>query len=339
MQRTPDFAVSIGGEPLTDYLVSLFALDLAAPPKAPPTISLSVTDNAGGESDKFSLTFARQGVSPPPKSGDEVKVSLGYKETGLVYKGTFFVDRPTTQLDKNGGRSISITATSANMTGKLKEPRHEGHRERKIGDLVKKIAARNNLSPVVSSALASLPAMQADQTHESDMHLLSRLARDTGANFKIADGRLFFLERRGMKTASGTPLIPYTAIATDIISASWEGGEREDFKSVEAGYHDQNQAKRMIETIGSGEPKRVLNRTFANQEQARKAAEAEMKQGTASKDRLSIVAVGNPFLKAEDAYTMPPLEVEYAGDWSIQKVEDVIDKSGYINNIDLERPQ
>lgn len=95
----------------------------------------------------------------------------------------------------------------------------------------------------------------------------------------------------------------------------------------------------MIESVGSGEPKRMLNRTFANKDQARQAADAELKQATASKDILSVVAVGNPFLKAEDAYTMPPLEVEYAGDWSIQKVEDAIDKSGYINNIDLERPQ
>lgn len=336
---TPDFFISIGGAALTNFLMDLFLQDLRAAPKAPPTMSMSVTDNAGGESDKFNLTFARQGFGSPPKSGDIVVVSLGYKETGLVYKGTFFVDKPSSSLSKDGGRTISITATSADMTSKLKEPRHEGHRERKLGALTKKIAARHELSPVVSSSLSNITVMQGDQTQESDFHFLSRIARDVGANFKISDGRLFMLERRGNKTASGIILSAYEAIATDIISAEWEGGERENFKTVEASWHDQENAKRVIEKAGSGEPKKTLKRTFQTAEQAKKAAEAELKEGTASKDRLSVTAVGNPLLMAGDAYTMPAIEPEYAGAWSIQNVENTLDKNGFIDNLSLERPQ
>lgn len=338
MTSTPDFSVSIGGQALTNYLHSLFAADLSAPPQAPPTVSLSHTDNAGGESDKFEITFARSGTSAPPKSGDEVLVKLGYKETGLVDKGKFIVDQPSSNIDKSGGRTITITATSADMTGKLKEPRHEGYEERKVGAVVKKVAGRNSLSPVVSKSLANLPVPQADQTHESDMHFLSRIARDLGANFKVADGKLFFLERRGMKTASGSSLVAYRPAASDIISASWQGGERQSYKSVEAGYHDQAKAKRMVEEAGSGDPKRTLNRTFATKDQAKKAAEAELKQGNASKDTMEVEMVGNPFLQAEDAFEMPPLEVEYQGKWSVQKVENNYAKDGYTTSLSLERP-
>ncbi|MEL6588283.1 MAG: hypothetical protein AAFQ50_16825, partial [Pseudomonadota bacterium] len=53
----------------------------------------------------------------------------------------------------------------------------------------------------VMDANVELP--QADQTQESDMHFLSRLARDVGASFKITDGRLIFVARRSGNVASG----------------------------------------------------------------------------------------------------------------------------------------
>lgn len=142
-----------------------------------------------------------------------------------------------------------------------------------------------------------------------------------------------------MKTASGSSLVAYSPAASDIISASWQGGERQSYKSVEAGYHDQAKAKRMVEKAGSGDPKRTLNRTFATKDQAKKAAEAELKQGNASKDTMEIEMVGNPFLQAEDAFEMPSLEVEYQGKWSVQTVVNKYDKSGYTTSLSLERPQ
>ena len=71
----------------------------------------------------------------------------------------------------------------------------------------------------------------------------------------------------------------------------------------------------------------------------KKAAEAGLKEGTACKDRFSVTAVGNPLLMAGDAYTMPAIEPEYAGAWSIQNVENTLDKNGFIDNLSLERPQ
>lgn len=338
--RTPILEVSIGGQDYTSYLMSLFALDAAAPRLAPSNLDISITDNAGGEADKLNLTFARRGRSAPPKSGDKVLAALGYKETGVVAMGTFTVDQPSSKLDKSGGRTITITATSADMTGKLKEQRHEGHKERTVEKVVNKIAGRNGLTPTISPALKAIAVPQADQTHESDMHFLSRIAQDLGARFKVVEGRLLFIERRGGVTAGGAPKIAHILGPTDIISAAWTGSERQAHGTVKAGYHDQGAGKRMFaEAKGEGDTEKVLKKTYATKELAQRAAEEDRKNGQASRDTMEVEIEGNPFIRAEHRLVLPALEVEHAGEWSVEThIHKVTKGSGYTGSLSLERP-
>ncbi|MEL6503502.1 MAG: contractile injection system protein, VgrG/Pvc8 family [Pseudomonadota bacterium] len=339
-QLTPDFQISIGGEPFTDYLKALFALDQEAPPRAPANLDISITDNAGGTSDKLELTFARSGFTRPPKAGDKVDVAFGYVETGVVSMGIFTIDKPRSTLAKDGGRQISITATSADMTSKLKEPRNEGYEKRTVKDVVGKIAGRNGLSPVIDGELAAIELPQADQTQESDMHFLSRLARDVGASFKITDGRLIFMTRRSGKVASGAGKISHILAPTDILMASWEGGERAAFGKVQAAWHDKAKAKREIEevSVGEGDTTKVLKRTYATKVQAKKAAEAEGKDGQAAKETMEVEIVGNPFIRAEHQVELPLLEPEYAGLWIAQKHLHRVGKgTGFRGTLSLER--
>ena len=57
----------------------------------PFLISLTITDEPGLKSDKLELILAEQSLELP-KTGEYLRVSLGYKESGLFDMGTFVID-------------------------------------------------------------------------------------------------------------------------------------------------------------------------------------------------------------------------------------------------------
>ena len=328
--QTPFCTVIINGQDISSYLLNL--IDKGR------LMNITITDEAGFKSDSVAITIARDGSIAIPPKGSPISVAFGYRESGSMQMGEYVSDIPRTSGSKDGGHLMHIEGTAANMGGSLKEEQTKSFHEKTISDIVSDIAGRNGLTPVVGAKLAGIIIPHIDQTHESDMHFLTRLAGDVNATFKIAENKLFFVDRRTGKSASGLLLpsieIPYGGV----LDYEWEGGEREKFKSVKAWWHDQSEASRKSVKVGSGSPEKTLPRTYPTKDEAKRAAETALKDGIASGDTASVTVVGDPQLRAEGTQVLNGPQPELIGTWSIQRAEHEFDKTGgYLTSTELEK--
>jgi phage protein D len=95
-------------------------------------------------------------------------------------------------------------------------------------------ASKHSLIPKVSGDLADIVLSHLDQTNESDMHLLTRLAKDYGAIAKPSAGNLIFALQGLAKSVSGVFLGTTTIDIKGVISWSYTESERENYGNVKS---------------------------------------------------------------------------------------------------------
>lgn len=175
---TPDFSLIVSGDDITGLIRRRL-------------ISLTVTDEAGIKSDALDVTLDdRDARIAVPSPGAVIAVSLGYKEVGLTPMGRYAADEVT--LSGPPAR-LRFRGASADMGGALKSMKTRNFDEITLGDLVETMAGEHNLKSVVSDALGKIAYDHIAQVDESDMHLLTRLARNHDATVKA--GALLLAER------------------------------------------------------------------------------------------------------------------------------------------------
>ncbi|RDH41649.1 contractile injection system protein, VgrG/Pvc8 family [Zooshikella ganghwensis] len=101
---------------------------------------------------------------------------------------------------------MQIKARGADLKGPIRAPRSQSWHQVKLTDLVGTIAQRHGLNPKVAEKFTDLIIQHIDQTEESDLHFLSRIANQYDAIAKPAGEHLLFVERNQGKTASGKQL-------------------------------------------------------------------------------------------------------------------------------------
>lgn len=333
MARTPDFRVVVGGQDISSYLVDLL--------ERGKLMTVEVTDNSGKEADSIQIDVVRDGTIPIPAKGTLIECEFGWLGTGRRDYGMFYSDQPQTSGSGSGdeGHKLSISGTSADMSGTLKQQRTQSYDRKTVGEIVKEVAGRNKLIAAVADTIANIKIPHIDQTQESDANFLTRLADDLGVSFKPKMGRLLFTERGVPKSIGGIPFPDIEFPAAEILDYTWAGPERGNFKSVKATWHDQAKATRQSYIAGSGEPQRVLPRTYASEAEATRAADAALKDGTASGETASVTLVGNQNVFAESKISLiaPVQSPELGGSWSVQVARQRLSGDGYETPVDLER--
>lgn len=299
-------------------------------------MSLSVTDKAGVESDRLTVSLDdRDGIIAVPRRGAELAVSLGYEGRVLQRMGVYFVD----EVEVTGPvRTMTIRANAADMTGGIKAPRERSFDKVKFGDIVAGIAGEHGLTPSVPSELADKIIDHADQS-ESDMQFLSRLASQLSATVKIADKRLIVAKRAAGETTSGRKLPTVGISAGDCAGWSASIAERAAYKSVLAYYHDAAKAKRVPVTAGSGEPVLTLRNSYKTKGEAEQAAKSRLEalsRATASVQLNGVV--GDPLLSAERLALLSGFRAGVdGGGWVVDEVTHTVDVSGYTCDVSLVR--
>ena len=185
----PDYRLSVNGQDITPKLGGRL-------------IELRLSESRGEEADQLSLTLddADGRMAIPPK-GATIDVQLGWAGQ-LVDKGSFVVD----ETEHSGAPDrISIRARSANMGQSLRQRTSRSWHNTTLGAIVQALALDNDLPARIAPTLAQLPVQHLDQTNESDLHLLTRLARQHDAVATIKKGQLIFLPINSRTTASGKP--------------------------------------------------------------------------------------------------------------------------------------
>lgn len=299
-------------------------------------VSLEYSDQAGVKSDRLSVVLddRDQRLALPP-TGATLELLMGYDTGPLARMGRFVVD----EVEVSGpGRLLVISANAADMTAGIKAPKERSFHDITLGDLVKTVASDNRLEPSIAPDLASIALGHVDQT-ESDMQLLSRLCAERDAVCKVADGFLVVAKHASGQTNSGKalPLVPVSVGQVGSWRASFT--DRGKYASVVANWQDKGAAQRKQYKAGQGDPALTLRQTYANEAEAKAAADSKFKSLGRGTGKLSLSGMpGDTALAAERELVLAGFRagVDGAG-WIATSVTHRIDSGGYTCSVDAER--
>lgn len=306
--------------------------------------SLTLTDESGENTDLLEITLTDHDDAKPialPPTGAELQLFLGYD--GTLRKMGLYVCDDVEVGGWPGYLTIKAHAAPWDDTPKGKVD-FQSHKARRwpagttIGAMVKKMAQEHGMTASVSASLASIALPHFDQSEESDMNLLLRLAKKYDAIAKPAGGVLVFAQRGAAQSASGQdlPRIPVTAIGTGAFRMS--RSTRESAGTVVAYWHSKRAAKRTAVTVGTGEPVKRLKMYFPTEAMALAAAKAEIGRRARGEFKLSINFPGNPQCTAESVLDLSGFRDGVNGEWLVKKAQHSLSKEAYRCVVDCERP-
>ena len=322
---TPDFTIKVDGrEDATAAIRDRF-------------LKLSVTDEAGEQSDSAEIRVDdRDHVVELPRKGSELEISLGWKDGKRTPTGRYVVDETGLEGPPD---TLVIRARGADMRQPLKARKTRSWSDVSLGDLVAGIASEHGLRSRVGNALRSIRIPHLDQTEESDLHLLTRLARDYDAIAKPASGVLLLVPRGDAVSASGAsmPVIDVTPGNASRWRVSL--ADRSEYQAVRASWRDAEAAGDITEEAGSGGTVYTLRRLYPSSSEARSAARAKLKALMRGTGRLSITLdPGSPEVSAEAALQLQGFRPGLDGRWICMRVTHAIASSGYSTTAVAELP-
>lgn len=344
-QPTPDYQILVNGKDISPKMKTRL-------------MSLRLTDNRGFEADtvEVQLDDADGELAMPPK-GATMQVRIGWKGSALVDKGTYTID----ELEHSGPPdAITIRGKSADMRGTLQQSREQSFHKQSVSSIIDVIAARHQLKAKISDNLKMEFIDHIDQANESDANFLSRLAEQFDAIATVKNGNLLFLQAGLAHNASGIALDRVDIPRQSGDSHHFGVADRDAYSGVVAYWQNDKAAKRQTVKakkpteakpsdvkvivgekeimVGSNDNVKTLRHTYANKQNAERAARAmwdKLQRGVAT--FTITLAMGRPEL-------FPELPVNVSGfkpqidnsDWLLTRVEHNITDTGYTTGIELE---
>lgn len=320
---TPDFKIVANREDITEVLRSRL-------------LDLRITDEAGIKSDKVEITLDdSDNLIAWPEHGAELEVFLGYKETGLSRMGLYVVD----ELSHHGPPdTLVIQGKAADMRSSIKAPKTRSWEGFTIGTLVATIAAEHQLTGRIADLFLSTEIDHVDQTEESDLHFLTRLARQYDAVSKPVDGFWVFVPKGQSKAASGQSLPQIDISKTNITQYRFSQTERDKYQSVTAHWDDKENAQRIAVIVGEGKPNFVMRHAYPTVAEAQRAADAKFSALARGVATLSLTLIGNTSVQAEGTLNILDLRNPIKSPWLIIRAEHQLSARGFITRVDTETP-
>ncbi|WP_038195943.1 phage late control D family protein [Xenorhabdus bovienii] len=323
-------------------------------------LSLSLTDNRGFEADTLELAIDdTDGKIELPPRGAEIVVRIGWQGEPLIEKGVFVVD----EISHGGPPDrLEITARSADFREEFNIKREYSWHDVTVGDVVSAIAGRYNLQPAVSRQLMEIDIDHADQTNESDISFLSRMAEMLGAIATIKNGNLLFIIP-GRGVSQSGKMLPVITIHRDSGDRhSFRMADRAAYTGVKAHWLDLNFGKQPATTLkrkrkkprkkkqekssrregeyleGADGNVYVMRQTFKTERTARRAAAAKWATLQRGAAEFSIT------LARGRADLYPDLTASVVGfktaidshQWTISRVVHNLSESGFTTQLELE---
>ena len=320
----PDFKIIANGTDITPLI-------------ADRLLSLTVTDERGEKSDTavIEIDNRERRIAVPP-TGATMEIWLGYRKTGQTRLGVFTCD----EIELSGPPDVlTIEGKAADMGKSLKAAKTRSWDAMTLGGIVSTIAGEHGLTPKTAEDLAATAYEHLDQTDESDLHFLTRLARDLDAVAKPAQRHLLFVPRGDTKAASGALLTPVAASPADL-AGGWKArfADRGRYTAVKAYWHDVEGAARREVMAGSGRPVFTLRNPFPSEAEAIAAARAKLRalgRGTAT---FEAEFIGRPDFAAEAPLNLQGFGAAVDGAWVLTQVtHSYRDGSGYRCSIEAEQ--
>ncbi|MEA4710976.1 phage late control D family protein [Klebsiella pneumoniae] len=344
LSRIPAFNVLMGGKTLTVLDEKL--------------ISLELTDNRGFNADELTISVDdSQGDIALPPRGAELSVSLGWQGEPLIYKGIYIVD----EVSHSGPPDrIDITARSADFRDEFNVKREVSWHDVTVERIVSAIAHRYKLKPIISEQLMNAEIDHADQTQESDMSFLTRIADILGAIATVKNGCLLFILPGGGVSANGKALPEFAITRSSGDRHSFRIADRDAYTGVQAYWLDLDFGKKKKVTVRkrkkttekkprsssregdyiAGEDGNVfvLRTTYSSEIAAQRAAAAKWQQLQRGAAEFNLtLAYGRADLYPEMHGTVTGFKEAIDNqDWIIAKATHSIDDNGFQTRLELE---
>lgn len=359
MGKTPDFRISLIKKERQDITANLSSR----------LISLTLDDNRGFEADELCLELSdHDGLLAFPPRGVLLEVAIGWKGEALINKGRYLVD----ELTYTGAPDkLAIRARSADLRGSLSTKQERSFHNITIGELIRQIAQENQLAPLCHQDFQDTLIPHIDQTNESPMSFLTRLAEDYDAIATVKNGNLLFIPTGKGKNARAKDL-PTIEIHKQLgDNYHFAIVENNNYKAVRAYWHNFDNGKkgevlidgnaeivRQSRTTKTGkESKQKKNVLIQHQPieaqsdqiktlrhvykyegaamNATKAAFDKLQRGVATFSLT--LALGNPELMPERPATLKGFKAEIDGEnWIISKVSHHLSNTGFTSTVEFE---
>jgi phage protein D len=361
-----------GAEVTPDFMLNLDQKDITHSIRS-RLISLSLTDNRGFEADQLDIELDdADGQLAMPERGAVISLFLGWKGAALVGKGSFTVD----EVEHHGAPdTLTVRARSADFRGSLNSRRALSYHDTTLGEVVKQVAERNNLTARLADGLAAIAIPHLDQTQESDAKFITRLASLNGAVAAVKQGTLLFIKPGRGVTASGKPIPQMTITRQDGDRHSFSLADRGAYTGVTASWlHTKDPAPKKVKLqrkkkephlralqhpsakvtkkkvaktpeakegeymAGSEDNVYALTTVYASKAAAMRAAQAKWEKLQRGVAEFSItLAMGRADLFPETPVAVNGFKtVIDAQPWIISKVQHNLSNSGFITTLNLE---
>lgn len=327
------YLFSVDGADLTDTLMDRVT-------------RLTVVDAEGLASDTLEVELDDRGQRIQlPASGDRLRLLLGYLERPPVPTiGDFVVD----EVRLSGPPlTISFSAKGADMVRtSVKAPRIDAGDDDTLDKLARRIAQRQGLEPHIHPDAAHIPIGHIDQQGESDMALLTRVARARDWVLRLDGERLTLRPHAGNLPPAREPQPWRPALhrldARRITRYDYTSNSRSQYSKVRSYYYDPDTGRRVPVEVGDGQhqdaPVMEVRHDAKDERAARDAAAARLRQLRRSSGSLTIELPGDTRLLAGHHVLVTGLSDPVGGQWVIQRAEHTLDAEGLRTRIECVPP-
>lgn len=336
-------------------------------------ISIELIDKRGFEADELTIELDdRDGALAIPKVGSRIKLYLGYRQTGTVYKGEYLFSEFT---HRGAPDTLSITARSADLAETLAQQKERSWHRKTLYQIVETIAKEHGYEPRISDAYRLADIAHTDQTNESDASFLTRLAEQYDAIATVKDGKLLFIPAGEAQTAGGQGIPVLEIVRSEGDGHSFSYSSTNAYNAVRAYYTDKNsgQKKEVVISKDNLAPERktvtaprrrrrngsrtvtrtvettrkidteglkikTLRHLYASEANALSGARAAFRRLLRGAARFEItLAAGRPDLHPETPVAVSGFKPEIdAQNWIIEEISHRLNDGGYTCSLQLE---
>lgn len=323
LNHRPAISILMNGQDVTETL-------------AERLLAIRCTEEAGLLADTAEMVLADEPAMPLPAIGTAIRLGLGL-DLQRRQLGSFVCD----EVSMTGtprqlvirARSAAFTDSAGGLSALQTRRRRSWSSVLSLDALVQAVSAEHGLRGAVSDNLKAERFAHLDQTDESDLHFLMRVARALGAVLRIHQGRLMvFREAQGYQgnDASGQGL----RLRTDDV-LSWEvwRAARDADPSVVACWHSLNHARCHEIRLGAGNVVHRIPGEYPSEAEAWRAARAEYERLRGGRAGLQLMMPGDAPVHVGVSVGLGGFREGVDGEWMPVRVERVLDRDGYRCNV------
>jgi uncharacterized protein len=208
-------------------------------------IKIDVSLTEGHKADSASIEIDdKYGSIILPAKGVPVKILIGYTGNAgsVVFEGK--VSEVKSSGSKDGGRTLSISATSTDQEHTSKQHRQKHSTKKKFGEAAQEIGKANGMTVKVHEGLGKIERDWWGQDNESFHAWGQRAAAELGAVFKVQGDRALFSPKLG-GTVGGKTIPLFSAKYGDNL-ISWDmtpNIARNKYEGATGRHFDKKKAK------------------------------------------------------------------------------------------------